>query len=283
VQFEGGSYYPAAIYLGGSAQTVVRIIDSEVINLFTLAEISSITGDNGTGGGASGQYAGQTQDASSRGFISTNITGALEGGWQVRSVDAANAYRSGGATVSISAGSWIVGFKSVPGYVTPGDVAVTVVANQLAPTVNAVYVQTFNSWSTTRLAGVPPAQAALLADADLDGVKNMLEYAFNLIPTEKDAYEVDPDFGESGLPLVRLEGSGANARLTITYVRRAATANGGLSYFAEFTGNLQATTWDAGTQTLVIPIDETWERVSVRDPQAGAGQRFGRVRVIQNP
>ena len=38
---ENGSYYPAAIYLGGSEQTVVRSIDSDVVSLFGFAEASS--------------------------------------------------------------------------------------------------------------------------------------------------------------------------------------------------------------------------------------------------
>ncbi|MEO5914553.1 MAG: choice-of-anchor tandem repeat GloVer-containing protein [Luteolibacter sp.] len=51
VQFEGGSYYPAAIYLGGSNQTVVRAIDSKVIDVITRAEAAAAAGDNQTGGG----------------------------------------------------------------------------------------------------------------------------------------------------------------------------------------------------------------------------------------
>ena len=51
VQFEGGNYYPAAIFLGGSAQTIMRAIDSDVIQLFDLAELSSVTGENSTSGG----------------------------------------------------------------------------------------------------------------------------------------------------------------------------------------------------------------------------------------
>ena len=37
VQFEGGNYYPAAVYLGGTGQTVVRAIDSDVLDLFNRA------------------------------------------------------------------------------------------------------------------------------------------------------------------------------------------------------------------------------------------------------
>ena len=51
VHYQGGSFYPAAIYLGGSGQTVVRAIDSQVIELFNRAEVSGNGGDNNTGGG----------------------------------------------------------------------------------------------------------------------------------------------------------------------------------------------------------------------------------------
>lgn len=51
VQLEGGAYYPAAIYIGGSNQTIVRSIDSEVVGLFNRAEFQSFGGDNSVGGG----------------------------------------------------------------------------------------------------------------------------------------------------------------------------------------------------------------------------------------
>ncbi|MEO5914549.1 MAG: choice-of-anchor D domain-containing protein [Luteolibacter sp.] len=51
VQFEGGVYLPAAIYLGGSGESIVRAIDGQVVDLIERAEASSATGDNQTGGG----------------------------------------------------------------------------------------------------------------------------------------------------------------------------------------------------------------------------------------
>src|SRR5207244_3073008 len=111
VQFEGGSYYPAAIYLGGAAQTVVRAIDSDVINLFTRAEASSNGGGNSTGGGATGEDAKQTQGSTNRGFLSASVTGPQGVGWQVRNADAASFYRTDGsaATVSVATGNWVIG------------------------------------------------------------------------------------------------------------------------------------------------------------------------------
>lgn len=50
VQVPGGNYLPAAIYVGGSNETIVRAIDGEVIELIERAEASSATGDNNNGG-----------------------------------------------------------------------------------------------------------------------------------------------------------------------------------------------------------------------------------------
>ena len=43
--------YPAAIYLGGAGQAVVRAIDSDVVDLFLRAEAGGNGGENNTGGG----------------------------------------------------------------------------------------------------------------------------------------------------------------------------------------------------------------------------------------
>jgi hypothetical protein len=51
VLYDNGSYYPAAIYLGGSAQTSVRAIDSKVVDLFGRAQVSGDGGGNQVGGG----------------------------------------------------------------------------------------------------------------------------------------------------------------------------------------------------------------------------------------
>ena len=46
-----GTFYPAAIYLGGAGLAVVRAIDSDVVDLFLRAEASGNGGENNTGGG----------------------------------------------------------------------------------------------------------------------------------------------------------------------------------------------------------------------------------------
>lgn len=51
VQWTNGTYYPAGIYLGGAAETLVRVIDSAVVDLINRAEASGSDGGNHTGGG----------------------------------------------------------------------------------------------------------------------------------------------------------------------------------------------------------------------------------------
>lgn len=51
VQYQNGSYYPAAIYLGVTGQTVVRVIDSDMVDMFNRASVSANGGADNTGGG----------------------------------------------------------------------------------------------------------------------------------------------------------------------------------------------------------------------------------------
>src|SRR5262249_671145 len=52
IRYDDGNYYPAAVYLGGTTQTRVRAIDSDVITIFDSAEESGNTGQNSTNGGS---------------------------------------------------------------------------------------------------------------------------------------------------------------------------------------------------------------------------------------
>lgn len=51
LQQPDGLFYPAGIYLGGSGQSRVRVIDSQVVDLINRAEASGNDGGNHTGGG----------------------------------------------------------------------------------------------------------------------------------------------------------------------------------------------------------------------------------------
>ena len=124
-----------------------------------------------------------------------------------------------------------------------------------------------------------------LAEPQGDGLCNALKFACNLDPVSTTigaARQLDPLAGTSGLPCVRRIGSGATARMSVTFLRRLSTP--GLIQVVEFCSDPEATdaqgwTPASGTETRVS-LNNQWERVTVEDV-AGAGQssRFGRMRV----
>ncbi len=130
----------------------------------------------------------------------------------------------------------------------------------------------------------PPTQltnalfSGATADADKDGVVNLLEYAFNLPATTVSNTPLTPTSGIAGLPAVSQTGSGSTLRLRLEYIRKTS----GLDYEPQFSASLSNTGgWTAATGTTsVTPINADWERVITEDT-AGSGQakRFGRVKV----
>ncbi|HEY4283639.1 MAG TPA: hypothetical protein VGM62_11305, partial [Chthoniobacterales bacterium] len=141
----------------------------------------------------------------------------------------------------------------------------------------------FQTWAATF--GLSGAAALATADTDKDGAPLLLEFASNLNPTVTDSHVLVPGTGLSGLPSVRLTGSGSNARLTVEYLRRK---NAGLTYAVEFGSVLSTTPPDgfapASQPETVVPIDGTWERVIVQDSESVATKqhRFGRVKVTDS-
>ena len=125
-----------------------------------------------------------------------------------------------------------------------------------------------------------PEVAHYHADTDNDGTGLLLEYAFNLLPQERDAQVLVPGSGTSGLPTVFLAQSESGPVLVIEYLRRRASGAPRLNYHPEFSSTLD-TGWTVGESEMVSPVDETWERVRVEDPEpfGGGSSRFGRVRV----
>ena len=112
-----------------------------------------------------------------------------------------------------------------------------------------------------------------------DGVASLLKYAFNLAPAAGNllnpALGTLAPGGNAGLPRITVD---STPQLTVTFVRRKASTNPGVSYHVDVTGNLQ--NWsalDLSTATLES-IDSQWERVTITDPTSGTG-RFARVRV----
>ena len=93
VQSDGGAFFPAGVFLGGTGQTLVRAIDAEVADLISRAEVSGNGGENNTSGGiilvdrgtTDGQVSGATVFSGAPvegGFIEVRGT-AGTGGWRV--------------------------------------------------------------------------------------------------------------------------------------------------------------------------------------------------------
>jgi hypothetical protein len=138
VQADNGNYYPAAIYLGGSAQTVVRAIDSEVIDLFNRAEVSANGGANNTGGGITQVNAAVTGPNFLAASITVNIGPSAVTGVARWGLGSTPQFTSGNQVNNLSPESYTVNFSDVAGFLTPPSVVVTATAGQLLP-ISATY------------------------------------------------------------------------------------------------------------------------------------------------
>ncbi|MES2659894.1 MAG: choice-of-anchor tandem repeat GloVer-containing protein [Verrucomicrobiota bacterium] len=121
VRHGNGSYYPAAIYLGGSGQTVVRAIDSSVVDLFLRAEVSGNGGDNNTGGGVTHTGVTGTEDVEEPGTLVVKIVpagAAALARWGLK--PELPIRRSGDRRGDLTAGPYqLVASIGVPGYKDP--------------------------------------------------------------------------------------------------------------------------------------------------------------------
>jgi hypothetical protein len=123
-----------------------------------------------------------------------------------------------------------------------------------------------------------------------DGVANLLKYAFNMLGTgagqaanlSTPNASVLTQEGSAGMPLVGM-GSGVDAgKLQLTFIRRTPASSPGISYSVEFSDDL--TSWSVNPSAVEnpVPIDTTFERVTVTDSAVSSGKRFVRVRVTSN-
>jgi fibronectin-binding autotransporter adhesin len=120
-----------------------------------------------------------------------------------------------------------------------------------------------------------------LANPSGDGVKNLLKYAFNIAPNAGNLntpnLSILPITGSAGLPNISRNASG---QLVIIFIRRNASTNPQISYIPETSIDLVTFAPLNLVGASIVPIDSTWERVTVIDPAVTA-KRFGRVRVMK--
>lgn len=183
VQHTNGNWYPAAIYLGGATQSIVRAIDSTVIQLFNTAQQSGIDDQGYTGGGIT--HTGYTSGGTaSTGALRVNITPAGTG-W--RPVGSTKAFTpSGISRAGLTPGTFSIEFTPLAGYQTPAAQSVTVVAAS-TQTYSITYQSSQTPQETWRQAffgtTANTGNAADSADPDGDGFTNAQEYAAGTNPT----------------------------------------------------------------------------------------------------
>jgi hypothetical protein len=183
VQHTNGNWYPAAIYLGGATQSIVRAIDSTVIQLFNTAQQSGIDDQGYTGGGIThtGYTAGGT---ASTGSLIVNIT-PTGTGW--RPVGSTKAFTpTGNIRSGLTPGTFNIEFTPLSGYQTPANQSVTVVAGT-TQTYSIAYQSNQTpqeSWRQTYFGSTANSgNAADAFDYDGDGFTNAQEYAAGTNPT----------------------------------------------------------------------------------------------------
>ena len=145
VQSDVNQYLPAAIYLGGSGESLVRAITSDVVDLISRAEISGNGGGNSTGGGASLLSPGQTVSPTGTGILTVSLTPSnavnVRPGWRIRGLTDTNYFDETALTTVavIGGGGYPIEFKPVPGFITPSNRTVTVAVGGLV-TIQGNYV-----------------------------------------------------------------------------------------------------------------------------------------------
>ena len=88
-------------------------------------------------------------------------------------------------------------------------------------------------------------------------------------------------FSSTGLPAAAVVDNGNGERLTVTYRRRKAATNPGLTFTPQFASSLDAATWTLGSIVSITDLGGDFESVVAEDivTTAGAIRRFGKIMV----
>ena len=265
IQHSNGNYYPAAVYLGGTNQTVVRAIDSQVIDLFKRAETSGSGGDNNTGGGIThtsfSSIGSTTQPGSLRVTVMPPAAQAAGAGWLLK--PETSYHLSGTQKVGLNAGSYILQLKTVSGFQAPTQQTITITSGQLQD-ITFTYqeqVSALDAWRMARFGTYAnTGNAADSADPDHDGQTNLAEYVAG----------TDPNNG-ADFPQI------LTTTKTATSFTATAAGKAGRIYVLERQAMLDGGTWTQVATTGALVADGT---VTLTDPAPPATNGFYRLRVI---
>ena len=126
--------------------------------------------------------------------------------------------------------------------------------------------------------GLDPGSNPPTADANGDGVTNLMAYASNLAPDGSgSATALVPETGTAGLPAFISPPS--SGQFGIEFVRLSQTANSGLEYSILSSSDLTEWAQVDLKNATVTPIDSSWERVRFLTPRLPGGTGFLRMKV----
>ncbi len=144
VRADSGAFFPAAVYLGGTSQTLVRAIDDDVADLINRAETVANGGTNNASGGVTLVAQGQTTAQFSTGTVAVDLEPAAAraagAAWRIQSRDAAFRATSTSPT-PLTAGTYTIEFRqtaSAANFLTPDPVTINVLNGQ-STTITAIY------------------------------------------------------------------------------------------------------------------------------------------------
>jgi hypothetical protein len=184
VQDQSNKYYPAAIYLGGTGQTVVRAIDSDVVDLFNWAEVSANGGGNNTSGGTSRTDTSGLGSQPDPGGVVVVISEPGGAGWRLRPETGFR--QSGNSKLGLSPGEYFVEFSNVQGYAIPETITLEVkegiVNNDLTGADAVVYLTNLEAWREDHFD--PTEDSGNDADPDGDGCVNIDEFVAGTNPND---------------------------------------------------------------------------------------------------
>jgi uncharacterized repeat protein (TIGR03803 family) len=270
VEQPGGAFYPAAIYLGGSNQTVVRAIDGNVIELFNRAETSANGGGNNTSGGITHTSVIPLGTVGKIGSLQVLVEpqaarDALECGWWLEGPLEANTLKKPGNTRgNLSENTYFLKMMTVPGFQPPVANGYEVVIKggelKIVTFTYAIALSPLELWRQEHFGTPPGPEGADSADPDGDGWTNIDEYAAGTHP-------------KSAIDVLRVLSSVKSGSAFSAVV----SGKAGRRYVLERRADLSAGTWtDIDT---VGPLSSN-SSVQLTDPTSPPNRAFYRVRVM---
>ncbi len=263
VQKDGGAFYPAGVFVGGTTQSLIRAIDGNMIDLFTRAEVSGNGGDNNTGGGITHSSFTTIGTASQPGALKITILpeAAISAGrW---SISPETTLRTSGAQKgNLAPGTYVIKFNTVAGFQVPAQQRITISGGQLSTLTYTFESSTTpqESWRLTNFNSTANAGiAADDADPDGDGASNRDEYAAGTNPNNAaDMFKVLTMTRTTGLFSVSVLGKKDR------------------TYVLERTSSLNAASWSAVKSIGPLASDQP---ITLSDAAPPVDQGFYLVRV----